>query len=111
MYQGIYDYANRHRMKQDLFVGNANWKKGSKAFVRPIKERKPFDSKAYSVPPHDGAAKYPGLYSYASMNFVQRDLVLEAFETRPWQPLPGWVSRLTRGPRSFRTVKKVPQLA
>ena len=51
MYQRIYDYANRHRMKQDLFVGNANWKKGSKAFVRPIKERKPSDSKAYAVPP------------------------------------------------------------
>ena len=111
MYQGLYDYANKHAVKRDLFVAKANWHKGSRTFARPIKARSAPSRETYSPPPHHGAAKYPGLYRYARANFVKRDMVLEVFEAQPWQPLPEWVSRLTRGPRSFRRVEKVLQPA
>ena len=113
MFQSQYDYANQNFVKRDMFQGNPNWDKGSRAFARPTKAREPLLEQPYPelVPPRNGAETYPGLYAYAEDHFTKRDLVLEYFEAQPWRPLPDWVRKLTRGPRSFRKGMKVAVLA
>lgn len=108
MYEGLYAYADEHRVRRSIFTAARLWRREPDASARRLVARSStlIDTTTPSDP-HSAAraaarTAYAGLYRFARERFTPRDLVAE-YVVGPGEGgvRRAWTRGLTRAPRAF----------